>query len=71
MVIPGYRTSAEIAYMYEVHISSVSRQCKLGKIPGAVRTPRGEWLIPVEVSEHLNFAHYRDPRGHSKDHEQN
>lgn len=50
MPIPGYKTCKETSDLHpeHPHPSSLSRQCKLGKIPGAVLMGN-TWLIPDEA----------------------
>ena len=43
-----YYTTSEAAAIVKKSSKTVANWCAAGKIPGAVKTPGGDWLIPVD-----------------------
>lgn len=40
-----YLKTPELAAMFRVDVKTVSRWLNAGKVPGAIRTPGGQWRI--------------------------
>ncbi len=50
MPAPEYATPEEIAEAVEVHPHTIRRECRAGRVPGAIRVGRS-WVIPVADAE--------------------
>lgn len=43
----------EVAVLFRVDEKTASRWCLTGKMPGAIRTPGGQWRIPRAAVEKI------------------
>lgn len=48
----NYLSTSEVAALLDINLNSINRQCREGKINGAVKIA-GRWLIPKEAVENI------------------
>lgn len=48
-VEPGYMTTEEMSEIVFLSPNHITRLCRAGKLPGAVRQSIGRWIVPVDV----------------------